>query len=76
MAKNDRDQIRRLREEANALRQQAEAKKRRQRMLAQVGTIVGALVVVAIIVGFAIMAPQWFGNRLRDACRFGNDCSD
>lgn len=63
MAKNDRDQIRRLREEANALRQQAEAKKRRQRMIAQVGTIVGALVVVAIIVGFAIMAPQWFGNR-------------
>lgn len=63
MAKNDREQIRRLREEANALRQQAEAKKRRQRMLAQVGTIVGALVVVAIIVGFAIMAPQWFGNR-------------
>lgn len=63
MAKNDREQIRRLREEANALRQQAEAKKRRQRMFAQVGTIVGALVVVAIIVGFAIMAPQWFGNR-------------
>lgn len=63
MAKNDREQIRRLREEANALREQAEAKKRRQRMVAQIGTVIAALAIIGIIVFVTVMAPQWFGNR-------------
>ncbi|RRJ88334.1 DsbA family protein [Gulosibacter macacae] len=63
MATKDRDQIRKLREEANALRKQEEAKKRRARMLTQIGVIAAAVLVIAAVVVVAVMAPTWFGNR-------------
>lgn len=59
----DREQIRKLREEANALRKKEEAKQRRNRMLTQLGVIAGAILVVAAVVLVAVMAPTWFGNR-------------
>lgn len=64
MASKDRDRIRRLREEANALRKQEEARKRRSRLMAQIGIIVGALVVVGLIATLVIMGPKWFGNQV------------
>lgn len=66
MASNkDREHIRRLREEANALRKQEEAKRRRSRMLTQIGVVVGAILLVAGIVLVAVMAPVWFGKQNR-----------
>ncbi|MFD2675358.1 DsbA family protein [Gulosibacter bifidus] len=64
MASKDRDRIRRLREEANQLRKQEEARKRRSRLFAQVGIVVGALVVVGLIATLVIMGPRWFGNQV------------
>lgn len=63
MAQKDRDHIRRLREEANAIRKQEQAKRRRNKILAQVGTIVGAIVVIGAIVGLVVWGPQWFNPR-------------
>lgn len=63
MAKNDRDHIRRLREEANAIRKQEQAKRRRNRMLAQIGIIVGAVVVIGGIVALVVFGPQWLNPR-------------
>ncbi|GGA64561.1 thiol-disulfide oxidoreductase [Pseudoclavibacter endophyticus] len=63
MAQKDRDHIRRLREEANAIRKQEQAKRRRNRILAQVGIIGGALVVIVAVVGLVIFGPQWFNPR-------------
>ena len=64
MASNkDRAHIRKLREEANALREQEEAKRRRTRMMTQLGIVIGAILVVAGIVFFAVMAPTWFGKQ-------------
>lgn len=63
MAEKDRDHIRRLREEANAIRKQEQAKRRRNRMLAQIGIIVGAVVVVGGIVALVMFGSQWFNPR-------------
>ncbi|KAB1659517.1 thioredoxin domain-containing protein [Pseudoclavibacter chungangensis] len=60
MAEKDRDHVRRLREEANAIRRQEQATKRRKRIFAQVGIIVGAVVVIALIVGGALWGQQLF----------------
>lgn len=64
MATKDRDRIRRLREEANQLRKQEEARKRRGRLFAQLGIILGALVVVGLVATLVIMGPRWFGNQI------------
>lgn len=64
MATKDRDRIRRLREEANQLRKQEEARKRRSRLMTQIGIVVGALVVVGLIATLVIMGPRWFGNQV------------
>jgi len=62
-SKKDREHIRNLREEANALRKAEEAKRRRTRMLTQIGVVAGALLVVAAIVVVVVMAPRWFGKQ-------------
>lgn len=63
MASKDRDHIRKLREEANSLREKEEARKRRSRMFTQVGIVVGAIVVIGLIVMLVVMGPKWFGNQ-------------
>lgn len=63
MAEKDRDHIRRLREEANAIRKQEQAKRRRKRMFTQLGIIGGAVVVVGAIVALVMYGPQWFNPR-------------
>lgn len=63
MAEKDRDHIRRLREEANAIRKQEQAKRRRKRMFTQVGIIAGAIVLVGGIVALVMFGPQWFNPR-------------
>ncbi|SJM54566.1 thioredoxin domain-containing protein [Gulosibacter sp. 10] len=63
MASKDREHIRKLREEANALRQKEEARRRRNRMLTQVGIVIGAVVVIGAIVLLVVMGPKWFGNQ-------------
>lgn len=63
MADKDREQIRRLREQANALRKQEEARRRRNRMFTQIGVVVGALALVAIVVVVVVMGPAWFGKQ-------------
>lgn len=63
MAEKDRDHIRRLREEANAIRKQEQAKRRRNRILAQIGIIVGAVVVIGSIVALVVFGPRWFNPR-------------
>ncbi|MDJ1372540.1 DsbA family protein [Gulosibacter molinativorax] len=63
MASKDREHIRKLREEANALRQKEEARNRRNRMFTQVGIVAGAVVVIAAIVMLVVMGPKWFGNQ-------------
>lgn len=67
MATKDRDRIRQLREEANSLRKQQEAQKRRSRMLAQIGIVAGAVVVVAAIVVLVAFGPRWFSRNLEPA---------
>lgn len=64
MASKDRDRIRQLREEANALRKKEEARKRRNRMFAQLGIVGGAVVVIAAIVMLVVMGPRWFSNQI------------
>lgn len=64
MASKDRDRIRQLREEANALRKKEEARKRRSRMFAQLGIVAGAVVVIAAIVLLVVMGPKWFSNQI------------
>ncbi|KAB1641148.1 thioredoxin domain-containing protein [Gulosibacter chungangensis] len=63
MASKDREHIRKLREEANALRLKEEARKRRNRMFTQIGIVVGAIVVIGAIVLLVVMGPKWFGNQ-------------
>ena len=63
MASKDREHIRKLREEANALRIKEESRKRRTRMLTQIGIVVGAIVVIGAIVLLVVMGPKWFGNH-------------
>ncbi|MGO1545354.1 MAG: thioredoxin domain-containing protein [Gulosibacter sp.] len=63
MATKDREHIRKLREEANALRQKEEARKRRNRMFTQLGIVIGAIVVIAGIVLLVVFGPRWFGNE-------------
>lgn len=63
MAEKDREHIRRLREEANAIRKQEQAKRRRNRVLTQVGIIVGAVVVIGAIVGAVVYGPQLLNPR-------------
>lgn len=64
MASKDRDRIRQLREEANALRKKEEARKRRNRLFAQLGIVGGAVVVIAAIVMLVVMGPRWFSNQI------------
>ena len=63
MADKDRDHIRRLREEANTIRKQEQAKRRRNRVLAQLGIIVGSLVVIGAIVVLVVFGPGWFNPK-------------
>lgn len=63
MADKNHDHIRRLREEANTIRKQEQAKRRRNRMLTQIGIIVGAVVVVGGIVALIVFGPQLFNPR-------------
>lgn len=63
MASKDREHIRRLREEANAIRVKEESRRRRSRMFAQLGIVVGAIVVIGAIVLLVVMGPKWFGNQ-------------
>lgn len=63
MASKDREHIRKLREEANAIRQKEEARKRRNRMWTQIGIVVAAILVIGLIVLLVVMGPRWFGNQ-------------
>lgn len=63
MADKNHDHIRRLREEANTIRKQEQAKRRRNRMLTQIGIIVGAAVVIGAIVALVVFGPQLFNPR-------------
>ncbi|MGO2112954.1 MAG: DsbA family protein [Pseudoclavibacter sp.] len=63
MAQKDREHIRRLREEANAIRKHEQAKRRRNRIFTQVGIIGGAIVAIAAIVVLIVFGPQWFNPR-------------
>ena len=68
----NREEILRLREEANARRQKEEAAAKRKRMLTQLGVIGGALLVVAAVVAFAIFAPMLFGKQYKPDAVNGN----
>lgn len=61
----NREEILRLREEANARRKREEAAAKRKRMMTQLGVIAGALVVVAAVVAFAVFAPMLFGKQYK-----------
>lgn len=50
MAKKNREHIRKLREEANAIRKQEQAKQRRNRVLLQLGIVGGAVILIAGLV--------------------------
>lgn len=63
MAKNDREHIRRRREEENRLRLEREAAARRARMLKGLGLVLGAIVVIGGIVALAVFGPTWFGTK-------------
>lgn len=63
MAQKDREHIRKLREEANAIRRQEEAKRRRKRMYAQIGIVAGAVVVITLVVLSFTWLPSVFSTR-------------
>ncbi|MBF4552187.1 MULTISPECIES: thioredoxin domain-containing protein [unclassified Pseudoclavibacter] len=64
MADKNREHIQKLREEANAIRKQEEARAKRTRVLTQVGIIVGAVVVLGAIVLLAVFGSTWFGKKI------------
>jgi len=64
MAAKDRDHVLRLREEANAIRKAEAARKRRNRVVAQLSIIGGAIVAIAAVVVLVIFGPQWFGPKV------------
>ena len=64
MADKNREHIQKLREEANAIRKQEEARAKRGRVLTQVGIIVGAVVVLGAIVLLAVFGSTWFGKKI------------
>lgn len=63
MAQKDREHIRRLREEANAIRLRQEAERRRSRTMKAIAIIAGSAVVIAAIVWLAVFGPSVFGPK-------------
>lgn len=63
MAQKDREHIRRLREEANAIRLRQEAERRRSRTMKAIAIIAGSAVVIAGIVWLAVFGPSVFGPK-------------
>ena len=59
----NREEILRLREEANARRKREEAAAKRKRTLTQIAVVVGAIALVAGIVALAILAPKLLGKQ-------------
>lgn len=64
MGSKERDHIRKLREEANAIRIEESGRARRNRLLTQLAIVSGAVVVLTAIVALIVFSPAWFGSRV------------